>query len=241
LSEASLRIRAVVGKELREYRRNRFILGTTIILPVAFLVLPVTGLLSLSGTAPPAAVRKLAESAELMMLLVPIILPAAIAAYSVVGEREQGTLEPVLTTPIAATELIVGKAVAAVLPTVVIAYVIAGAFGVAVRIQGNHAAVSAVWQPAQVVAEILFAPLLATWATWVAMAVSARSTDVRVAQQLSSLGSLPMLGVTSLFAFRVLTPTVGLALVVALALLVVDSVAWRVVVVLFDRERLVTL
>jgi len=52
--------------------------------------------------------------------------------------------------------------------------------------------VSAVWQAPQFVAELLFAPLLAGWSTWVGVAISARSGDVRVAQQLSSLASLPM-------------------------------------------------
>ncbi|WP_280724781.1 ABC transporter permease subunit [Kitasatospora sp. MAA4] len=41
-----------------------------------------------------------------------------IAANSVVGEREQGTLEPVLTTPIRREELLIGKAVANLIPAV---------------------------------------------------------------------------------------------------------------------------
>jgi ABC-2 type transport system permease protein len=32
--------------------------------------------------------------------VVPAVIPASIAAYSVVGERDQGTLEPLLTTPV---------------------------------------------------------------------------------------------------------------------------------------------
>jgi hypothetical protein len=38
----------------------------------------------------------------------------------------------------------------------------------------------------------------------------------------------------------VLTPTLRLALVLAAVLLVVDSLGWRAVSALFDRERLVT-
>ena len=240
MSGAAERVRVVVRKEFREYRRKRSILGTTILLPLVFLGVPVGELLSLSNSAPPSAVRALAHSAQLMMLLVPVLLPATIAAYAVVGERDQGTLEPVLTTPVTGRELIIGKAIAAILPAVALSYFIGAAFGIVVRLQGNSDVISIVWDPAQVVAQILFAPLLAAWATWVGMAISARSSDVRVAQQLSSLGSLPMLALTSLFSFGVLTPTVPLAIVFAVALFVIDSFAWRVVAMMFDRERLIS-
>jgi ABC-2 type transport system permease protein len=240
VSEGARRVSAVVRKELREYRRNRFILGTSVILPAIFLAVPLVNLFSVAGSASPSALRSLAESAELLMLVVPITLPTAIAAYAVVGERDQATLEPLLTTPVTERELIVGKAIAAIVPAVIIAYGVAAAFGVAVRIQDNATVVSTVFDPSRIVAQILFVPLLAAWATWVAMTVSTRSGDVRVAQQLSTLGSLPMLGLTSLFAFGVLTPSVPLALALAAALFVIDSLAWRFVSALFDRERLLS-
>ncbi len=233
------RVRAITRKEFRDYRRNRSVIATMGILPLAFLVLPTVNLLSLGGSASPAAVRKLAESLELGMLLTATFIPSAVAAYSIVGEREQGTLEPVLTTPVRQDELIVGKALAAVVPAVVMAYGLFAVLAVVVRIGGSSTAVDAVWDPVQIFGEAVFAPLLATWATWVGMAISSRASDVRVAQQLSALGSLPMLGLLALFSFRVVTPSVGLAIGLAGVLLVVDSLGWRVISRLLDRERLV--
>jgi len=55
-------------------------------------------------------------------------VPSLIAAYSVVGERQQGTLKPVLTTPIRREELLLGKALAALLPSIAVAYVVYGLF-----------------------------------------------------------------------------------------------------------------
>jgi ABC-2 type transport system permease protein len=63
---------------------------------------------------------------------------------------------------------------------------------------------------------------------------------VRVAQQLSMLGSLPPLAVLALMSLNVITVSVGVAVGLAAALLVVDLLAWRVVAAMFDRERLVT-
>ena len=51
-----------------------------------------------------------------------------LASYSVVGEREQGTLEPVLTTPIRREELLIGKGLAAFLPAIVVSYAVFGLF-----------------------------------------------------------------------------------------------------------------
>jgi hypothetical protein len=72
------------------------------------------------------------------------------------------------------------------------------------------------------------------------MAISARSSDFRAAQQLSTLASLPAVFVSTLVAFNVIHATLKLALGLGIALLVLDRLGWRVVSALFDRERLIT-
>jgi high-affinity K+ transport system ATPase subunit B len=81
------RVRAVSRKEFREFRRNRFIIWTMALLPAIFLIVPVLNVFRLSSDASSAAVHAVVGSAFLVMLLVPVIVPATIAAYSVVGER----------------------------------------------------------------------------------------------------------------------------------------------------------
>jgi ABC-type Na+ efflux pump permease subunit len=231
---------AVVRKEFREYRRNRFILYTMISGALVFMVIPViTVLRKVPASYPAQAVHAEVGSALFFMLIVPVILPATIAAYSVIGEREQGTLEPVLTTPIRREELLLGKAIATAVPAIVLGYIMFAVLVTVVRLQASAIVVHDVWQPSWFVAELCFVPLLSVWSVWVCTAVSARSSDVRIAQQLGTLASLPALGVTSLMTFRVLQPTVTAAIIIAAALLVIDVGAWRVVSSLFDRERLV--
>jgi ABC-2 type transport system permease protein len=177
---------------------------------------------------------------SLLLLIVPLVIPPVIAAYSVVGERDQGTLEPVLTAPVPASELLLGKAVAAFVPSVGIAYAIYFIAAISIRFGAAHVVSSVVWHTPQLLAQLLFTPLLAAWAIWVGIGISARAGDVRVAQQLATLASLPLLAFTSLISFQLITPSVPLAIGLALALLAVDVVAWRVVSRLFDRERLIT-
>jgi ABC-2 type transport system permease protein len=123
---------------------------------------------------------------------------------------------------------------------VTVAYGIYLAFALAVRFGAVHTVSAAVWHAPQIVAQLVFTPLIATWAIWVGIAMSVRARDVRVAQQLATLASLPALGITTLITFRVITPSVTVAVVLGLALLAVDLAAWRFVSKLFDRERLIT-
>ncbi len=140
------RVRAVFRKEVLQFRRNRAIVVTMGILPVLFLAGPMINIFSLSASASGSNVRGVTGSVLLLMLIVPVILPAAFAAYSVVGERDQGTLEPLLTTPVRRGELMLGKGLAAVIPAVAVTYVLYAVFVVAVRLWAVHAVFTDLWQ-----------------------------------------------------------------------------------------------
>jgi ABC-2 type transport system permease protein len=230
-------VQAIFRKELREYRRNRAIVITMGIIPLVFLVQPLIQIFNLPASSASTLLHK---EPLLYMLGIPAIAPALIAAASVVGERQQGTLEPVLTTPIRREELILGKALAALVPALVVSYAVFGLAVASIAVFAQAPVTSAVLRGPELLAQVVFTPLLATWSIWVGMAISARSSDFRVAQQLATLASIPTIILTSLIAFGVIHATLGLALGLGAALLVVDRVGWRVVSALFDRERLVT-
>ena len=174
------------------------------------------------------------------LLGIPAIVPAALAAYSVVGEREQGTLEPVLTTPVTREEFLLGKAIAAFVPSVLIAYAIYGLALVAIELFAQRAIAAALIQLPQVAVQLGFTPLLAAWSICVAMTISARSRDVRVAQQLATLASLPAVALAALIAYGAIDPSVKLAAGLAIGLSVLVRIGWRLASRAFDRERLVT-
>jgi ABC-2 type transport system permease protein len=240
MSISATRVWAIIRKELRDYRRNRFIVSTMALTPVLFVALPIVDIFTLPAARLSAQLDKRIGLSLFYMLLIPALVPAALAAYAVVGEREQGTLEPVLTTPVRREEFLLGKAVAILVPTVAVSYVGFGIFLACVGLFAHPTVAAAVFRGPEVLAQLLFTPLLAGWAIWAGIAISARSSDVRVAQQLGILASLPPLAVTSLLSFGVIQPTLALALGLAAALLAIDAVGWRLVSVLFDRERLVT-
>jgi ABC-2 type transport system permease protein len=237
MSVSTRRVRAVFRKELREYRRTGSIVATMAVVPLIFLIQPLVVVFAL----PASSSDQLAHEHLLLYLLgIPALVPVLTTAYAVVGERQQGTLEPVLTTPVRREEFLLGKALASVLPSVVVAYTVYAVFLACVRLFAYPAVASALLRWTDVLAQVLLTPPIATWSIWVGMGISAKSNDVRVAQQLGMLASLPTVVLTSLIAFDVIHPTLGLAVGLAAALLFLDGLGWRIVASMFNRERLIT-
>lgn len=231
------RVRAIFHKELREYRHNGNIVYAMVILPVVFLIQPLIQIFTLPSSA---SVTLHHEHSLVYMLAIPALVPAALASYAVVGERLQGTLEPVLATPIRREELLLGKALAAFVPALAVSYAVYALFIAVVELFAHPGVASALIRPPDLLAQLLFTPLLAAWSIWLGIAISARSSDPRTAGQLSLLVCLPSVAVTTLIAFNVIPPTPAVALAFGAALLILDRLGWRIASAIFDRERLIT-
>ena len=230
------RVRAIVRKELRDFRRNRSLTAGMAVLPVIFCVQP---LITVFALDPAASATLRNEHVLLYMLGIPALVPSFVAAYSVVGERQQGTLEPVLTTPIRQEELLLGKAVAALLPSLAVAYLVYGLFLACVELFAAPAVAAAIIRLPDLLAQLVFTPLLAGLSIWIATLISTRSNDIRVAQQFATLASLPSIAVTTLIAFNVIKVTAVAGVIAGAALLLLNLIGWRVASAMFDRERLI--
>jgi ABC-type transport system involved in multi-copper enzyme maturation permease subunit len=237
MNMSTRRIRAIVRKEFHEYRRNGFVFVAMAIIPLIFVIQPLVVVFAL----PASASNDLAhEHLLLYMLGIPALVPAVSAGYAVVGERQQGTLEPVLTTPIRRDEFVVGKALAPLIPAVAVAYAVYAFFLGCVELFARPDVAPALIRGPDVLAQVIFTPLIAGCSIWIAIAISARSSDIRIAQQLSIFASLPTVAVTTLIAFDVIHATVALAVGLGAVLLLANTLGWRLVSATFDRERLIT-
>lgn len=231
------RVRAVLRKELREFQHNRSLIVGMAIVPAIFCIQPLLSVFVLDSSAS-SALRS--GHVLLYMLAIPALVPSFVAAYSVVGERQQGTLEPMLTTPVRSEELLLGKALAALVPSIAVAYVVYGLFLASVELFAQPAVAAALIRLPDLLAQLVFTPLLAGWTICIATLISTRVGDVRVAQQLSALTSLPSIAVTTLIAANIITASRVIALVAAVTLLLLNRLGWRLATAAFDRERLVT-
>lgn len=233
---SSRRTRAVAKKELLEFRRNRSLVIGMAIIPVVFCIQPLVSVFTL----PSAASTSLShEHVLLYMLAIPALVPSFVAAYSVVGERQQGTLEPLLSTPIQREELLLGKALATFAPAMVVSYLVYGLFLACVELFARPGVASGLIHRSDLLAQLVFTPLLAGWSIWIAVVISTRSSDIRVAQQLATLASIPSVAVTTLVSLNVIKASLPLALIAGAALLLLNRAGWKFASTLFDRERLI--
>jgi ABC-type Na+ efflux pump permease subunit len=131
---------------------------TMTILPLIFIAVPIVQFL----TAPKYAARSKLDTrvgiSLLYMLLIPAIVPSTLSAYSVVGAREQSTLELILITPFHRELFLVGKALAALLPTVVVAYTIFGIFLAVTGLFAHPGISSAVFEVSHIPVQLPFTP-----------------------------------------------------------------------------------
>jgi len=233
------RISVLLIKEWRESARNKMIVVGAIFLPL-FLVGAATYMVYQARDIELVAARvALFNSALMYFLILPIIIPLAIAVYSIVGEKEQSSLEPLLASPISDVELFVGKALACVLPALVLTWCGFGLFVLVSRalIGGipPHA-LTAPW----LCAIFGMTPFLATFSVGVTMLVSSRASDARAAYQFSSFAVLPGIVPLIVYTTRKTLVSVGLVALEGALLLVGSIVVLYFGIRVFRREQILT-
>ena len=149
----------ILRKEWREMVQQRPLIISTLLVPLLFTFIAISGIspsgagnlrgLQASALANPAVTGLTAaeanqaaggEVSRLLFLLLPIVIPGVLAAYSIVGEKTNRTLEPLLATPVRVSELLLAKSLAALVPAVAVTWLAAGAFTIALVAQAPVAA-----------------------------------------------------------------------------------------------------
>jgi len=233
------RINVILLKEWRESLRNKMILFGAIFLPLFMVGAAVVMVYQGRGIDVPGAQIALFNMALMYFLILPAVIPLAIAAYSIIGEKEQGSLEPLLATPISDLELFLGKALASVIPALILTWGSFGLFlGVSIPLVGGippH-----VLTPPWIAAIFGLAPLLSLFSVGVTMLVSSRASDARAAYQVSSLAILP--GIVPLIIYSSKKTLVSLFLVglEGAVLIVASIIVLYFAIKVFRREQILT-
>ena len=121
-----------------------------------------------------------------------------------------------------------------------LSYIVYAAVLVAVEVLAARAVAEALLQVPEILAQLVFTPLVASVSIWIGMAISTRSSDPRTAQQLGTVAGLPTVAVAALIAYNVIHPTLGVAIGLGVFLVLLNAVSWELFSALLDRERLIT-
>ena len=185
----------IAKKDFKVIRRKKSIVFYTIGLPILMAVafsLFVRNDVVNAGIA--SASLGLASLTFLFVILA-AVLPTSIAAYSIVGEKVEKSLEPLLATPTTDCEILLGKTIAAFVPAILAVWAGASVF-MAVTDYLTHNLLSYYYFPSWIpgIMLLLLAPLVATLGIEVAVLMSSRVNDVRGANQLGGLMWIPLHG-----------------------------------------------
>lgn len=180
------------------------------------------------------------DAFSIWFLIGAAIIPTAIASYSLVGEKIQKSLEPMLATPMADGDILLGKTLAAILVPVGALYAGSISF-MALTDSFTRGKLGYYYYPNWHIGAILLAaPLAALLSVEVNVIISSRLTDVRGAQQSGALVMLPFVGLylASELGFFVLNDTNLVALAGILAAL--SLLMFFVAKATFRREEILT-
>ena len=260
-------IKTIVLKEWSEVFKNRLVLFTLIFMPLIFTLLPLVmlyftgnGMAGDMGSVQSADVPVeflsvcspdmtagdcmqiyIMNEFLLMFMMMPVIIPVTIAAYSIVGEKATHSLEPLLATPISTTELLAGKSLAAGLPAILIGWASFGIFLIGLPILGvSPAVIDYITGPTWLLAVLVAGPLMAIASVNFAIFVSSRVNDPRVAEQVSSVMIVPILALVfaQLAGIIVINVVTMLSFIGGMALLDVGLIYLGASI--FQREKILT-
>ena len=232
----------VASKDFKIFTKRKSILYSIIYFEVVVSIgIPFVIRLIASKPSGAASLPTFMNAFSFFYVIGAALAPVGIAAYSLIGEKVQKSLEPLLATPTTDEEILAGKSIAAFLPAICSNYIGALIFMVLADLF-TYSTLKYLYFPNWDIAIILFllAPLACILGVGYNILVSSRVNDVRTAQQLGTLILLPFAAVYLLSEFKVLSLTTDNMLIMAAVLAVIDAIVFYLVKAAFQREEILT-
>jgi ABC-2 type transport system permease protein len=251
----------ILRREWYETFRNRLLMATILIPPVLLTVAPIVlaGAVGDRALPPQLAEQILAQKPEwagfspgelagafavqqflVFFLLMPAYIPLSIATFSIIGEKQARSLEPVLAAPIRTAELLAGKAIAALVPGVLAGWVTYVAFAALASIVYGPALLGVVTDASWLAGVFLLGPAVGLSSVVAGVIVSARVNDPRVAQQIGGVVIVPVVALVLVQATGTLLVGPAGYVLLTLAVVAISLVGLRIGIRLFDRESILT-
>jgi ABC-2 type transport system permease protein len=164
----------------------------------------------------------------------------SLAAYTVIGEKQARTLEPLLATPITTFELLTAKVLGSLLPALVLSVACFATYVAGVALLARAWVFTVLLTPRSLAVIFVLGPLATLAALQLAVCVSSRVNDPRSAQQIGALIILPIAGLLIALLTGSVVLTTPVILGIAMVLSAVNIGLMLVGVALFDRESILT-
>jgi ABC-2 type transport system permease protein len=236
----------IAEKDFAIFRKKKSVIYSVVFLPL-FVSISLPMILQFSGSSksgggiPAEALPTVVNAFSFLFITGAVTLPTAIASYSLVGEKVQKSLEPLLATPTTEGEILLGKSIAAFLPPIAAIY--AGAVIFMTLIDSlTYSTLGYFYFPTwnMGVIMLLLAPLSSILSIEFDILISSRVNDVRAAQQLGGIIALPFAGIYVLAEADILSLEISNLLIISASLVAIDVILFYISEVVFRREKILT-
>ena len=169
------------------------------------------------------------------------VAPAGMASYSIVGEKVEKSLEPLLSTPATDGEILLGKSLASFLPSIGATYMGATIFMALIDVI-THQQLGYFFYPNWDAAAFLLlaVPLACVFSVEMNVIVSSRVGDVRTANQFGGLMVIPFGALYVLGEINVVTLNANTMLIVSAVLLPLNILLFFMSRSIFRRDQILT-
>jgi ABC-2 type transport system permease protein len=173
------------------------------------------------------------------MLLIPVMISVSVTTFSIVDEKLSGSLEALLATPVKTWELLLGKALAGAIPSLIVTWICSGIFLLVVRAMGWGHLLDMVLTPVWFISLFLFTPAITILSFLLGVIGSSKAKDAKGAQNLVTLVVVPVLALIAIQVTGIIWFSTISALTLAFGIALVDLIVLRIAVQLFQRESIV--
>ncbi len=232
----------VASKDFKIFLKKKSILYSIIGFEIFIsIVLPLIVRFAVQKGAPADILLQVINAFSYWFVVGAALLPVGIAAYSVVGEKLQHSLEPLLATPTTDAEILSGKAIAAFIPAIVTNYIGAVIFMLAVNYIAYPVLSYDYFPNGSIAIELLLlVPLICLLSIGYNVLISSRSNDIRAATQIGALITVPLGIIYVLTEIGVLELSIRNYLIMSAVFAVLDVIVYFLVKATFQREEILT-
>jgi ABC-2 type transport system permease protein len=232
----------IASRDFKIFRKQKNIWYSLIIFPVIISVIfPVVLQQAVNRGVPAAAIPPLVDAFSFFLVIGAAFVPLSISAYSIVGEKVEKSLEPLLATPVTDGEILLGKMIAALLPTLVAMYTGAVIFMVGIS-SVAYPVLGYSYFPNWTIATLLLilVPLACVMSILFSIIVSSRVNDVRSANSYGIFMFFPFLAIYLASEIGLITIDIPTLLLISAVILAVDVGLFFVSTKSFSREEILT-
>ena len=172
------------------------------------------------------------------LLLIPTMIAVSAATFSIVDEKQTGSLEALLATPVRTWELLLGKALAGAVPALVMTWISAGIFLLIASFIGWGSYINIIINATWFLNLFLVTPTIAILSFILGIIGSSRAKDAKSAQNMIVVIILPVFALIGIQVTGIVWFTPLLTLTLGIVIGIVDWLMLRIAVKLFRREAI---